>query len=111
MEWLALGPPQTEAPNYKVGSPPLSWQPLTFLSLSLSLFALLRGNSCKQSFQPARRSRNPIQHSIHIYIYVYISLSFLLSAGLRGHAVTLRPSARPTTPCVYGVAGFGAPSD
>ena len=30
-----------------------------------------------------------------------------LSAGLRGHAVTLRHSARPTTPCCYGVAGFG----
>ena len=31
-----MGPPQTEAPNYKVGSPPLSWQPLPFLSLSFS---------------------------------------------------------------------------
>ena len=33
--------------------------------------------------------------------------SFFLSAGLRGHVVTLRPSARPTTPCFYGVAAFG----
>ena len=32
---------------------------------------------------------------------------FFLSAGLRGHVVTLRPSARPTTPCFYGVAAFG----
>ena len=32
---------------------------------------------------------------------------FFLSAGLRGHVVTLRHLARPTTPCCYGVAGFG----
>ena len=36
---------------------------------------------------------------------------FFLAAGLRGHVVTLRPSARPTTPCDYGVAGFGVPAD
>ena len=40
-----------------------------------------------------------------------LSLSLFLSAGLRGHSVTLRPSARPTTPCFFGVAGFGVPAD
>ena len=43
------------------------------------------------------------------FLSLSLSLFFLLSAGLRGHVVTLRPSARPTTPCGYGVAGFGVP--
>ena len=127
-----------------------------FLSLSLALFALLRGNSCKQASSPSspRGVRATPSNILYIYIYMYlslslfqslslslsllcsgvtaasspssprgvratpsnilyiyiyislslsVSLSFFLSAGLRG--------ARPTTPCVYGVAGFGAPSD
>ena len=43
-----------------------------------------------------------LAHSQRVACY-----SFFLSAGLRGHVVTLRPSARPTTPCVYGAVGFG----
>ena len=45
---------------------------------------------------------------IYMYIYIYIlSVPFFLSAGLRGHVVTLRLLARPTTPCFYAVVGFG----
>ena len=36
---------------------------------------------------------------------------FFLSAGHRGHVVTLRPLARSTTPCVYGVVDFGVSTD
>ena len=127
MEWLDLGPPQTEAPNYKVGSPPLSWQPLPFLSLSLSLFLSLSLThslthslslsllcsgvtaASRQAVLPARAAFVQPHPTFYTYIYISLSLSlslslaFFLSAGLRG--------ARPTTPCVYGVAGFGAPSD
>ena len=38
------------------------------------------------------------------------SLSFFL-LGLGVTVVTLRPLARPTTPCIYGVAGFGVLTD
>ena len=107
MEWLALGPPQTEAPNYKVGSPPLSWQPLPFLSLSffrqgygeeefplrvslsLSLSLLCSRVTAASSPSSPRGVRATPSNILYIYIYICVYLSLSLSFFLLGLGVTL----------------------
>ena len=61
-----------------------------------------------------RHTPNSVKLSLELYacmhacMPVHVSFSFfLLGLGPRGHVVTLRRLARPTTPSFYGVVGFG----
>ena len=82
-------------------SKPASGKSLTFVSASAHVGELQDSPGSlhehnNHDIMTATRKHPLATHSLSLSRS--LSLSLFLSAGLRGHSVTLRPSARPTTP-------------